>query len=67
MTATQRNLTHSERGRLGGLQAAHLLGDDGIKRRGSKGGNTTLKRHGKGHFYRAALIRWGKLAGQEKV
>jgi hypothetical protein len=62
---TTGKLTTSERARLGGLTAAHRLGENGVKRRGRKGGNATLERHGKAHFYKAALIRWGKLPGKE--
>lgn len=54
-------LTPAERGRLGGLTAAHNLGPEGIKRRGSKGGQATLEKLGKAHFLRMALIQQGRL------
>jgi hypothetical protein len=60
MTA-ERKLTKAEAGRLGGLRAAHALGDDGVKRRARKGGNATLEKHGKAHYLRAVYQRWGRL------
>lgn len=54
-------LSMAERGRLGGLDAAQKLGPDGRRRRAAKGGAATADKHGKAHYVRAALIRWGRL------
>lgn len=55
-------LTPHEVGRLGGLTASHLAGPKGMAVKGARGGNSTLRRHGKQHFVRAALKRWGRLS-----
>jgi hypothetical protein len=60
MTAKTK-LSKAEAGRLGGLTSAHTLGEDGVKKRASKGGAGTLEKHGKAHYVRAALVRWGRL------
>lgn len=54
-----KKMTKAQAGRLGGLKAAHSLGEAGVKARGRKGGNTTLDRHGKEHFTRLAMVRNG--------
>ena len=54
-------LSHQERGRLGGLQAAHNLGADGRKRRAMKGGQAALDKHGKALFVRLNYMQHGKL------
>lgn len=51
-------LTRAQAGRLGGLQAAHNLGPDGVRRRGAKGGLTTVERFGRA---RLAHRRHGRL------
>lgn len=52
-------LTRAQAGRLGGLQAAHNL--DGVRRRGAKGGLTTVERFGRAHRARLAHRRHGRL------
>ena len=54
-------LTRAQAGRLGGLQAAHNLGPDGVRRRGAKGGLTTVERFGRAHMARLAHRRVGRL------
>lgn len=52
-------LTRAQAGRLGGLQAAHNLGPDGV--RSAKGGLTTVERFGRAHMARLAHRRHGRL------
>lgn len=59
MTAPK--LTPAERGRLGGLTAAHRLGREGVAARGRKGGEATLEKYGRAQFVRLNHIRTGKL------
>lgn len=54
-------LTRAQAGRLGGLQAAHNLGPEGVRRRGAKGGLTTVERFGRAHRARLAHRRHGRL------
>lgn len=59
----QRNatkLTKAQAGRLGGLKAARALGVEGVRRRGSHGGATTLDRYGKEHMTRLAHRSHGR-------
>lgn len=66
MSAERRPLTPAERGRLGGLTAAHNLGPEGVKRRGAKGGQATLEKLGKAHFLRLAHKSHGRLSPEKK-
>lgn len=58
---TREKLTPAEAGRIGGLVSAHRLGPEGTAKRASKAGNATLRRHGRAHYVRIAMVRWGRL------
>lgn len=63
MSGERRPLTRQERGRLGGLKAAQKNTTEQRRRWGSKGGMTTVERHGRYHMTRLAFIRHGRLEG----
>jgi hypothetical protein len=58
-------LNRKQVAQLGGFAAARAAGAAGMKARGSKGGSTTVERHGREHFIRAAHKRWGRLQGAQ--
>jgi len=57
------SLSRTQVASLGGLSAAHRLGPEGRKRRAAKGGEAVLEAHGRGHFKKMALQRWGRIEG----
>lgn len=62
MTGERKPLTHAERGKLGGLRAKMTNTPEQRRQWGSKGGSTTVERHGAYHMTRLAYIRHGRLA-----
>lgn len=54
-----KKMTKAQAGRLGGLQAAHNLGAEGLARRGRKGGEATVAAHGTAHMTRLAMRKNG--------
>lgn len=61
----RRKLTPAEAGRLGGLAAAHNLGELGRQRRASSGGQSTVEKYGAAHMTRLAFVRHGRLAAEK--
>lgn len=56
-------LTPKQVAQLGGLACVRKNGKEAMASIGSKGGSTTLERHGREHYIRAAHKRWGRLNG----
>lgn len=54
-----KKMTPAQSGSLGGLASMRTRAPEELEAARSKGGSTTFERHGKEHFKRAALIRWG--------
>ena len=66
MTDAPRPLSMAERGRLGGLTAAHRMSPEERTRRAAKGGAAALEKLGKAHYVRMTLIRAGRLPKEKR-
>lgn len=62
----KRPLTHAERGRLGGLTAAHNMTPEARKRRAEKAGRAFVEKYGLAAMVRLNHQRNGRLPRKER-
>jgi hypothetical protein len=64
---TARPLTHSERGRLGGLTAAQRMTPEARIRRAEKANAAWMEKHGRAELLRMSYQRTGRLPRKERA